>query len=129
MKVKNYSRKREAILHAIQSTTCHPTAEWVFQELKDEYPDLSLGTVYRNIALFKAEGLVKSVGADAGKERFDGRQCDHGHFVCRSCSEIFDFDLPQGADITSYLTEHTSAEEVEKIDIIVYGRCKTCQEN
>ena len=42
-----YSRKREAILNAIQSTDCHPSAEWVYQTLKPTHPDLSLGTVYR----------------------------------------------------------------------------------
>ena len=127
MKVRNYSRKREAILLKIQSTTCHPTAEWVFQELKDEFPDLSLGTVYRNIALFKADGLIKSVGTDSGKERFDGRNHPHGHFVCRICGEIFDFDLPQaGAGITAHLEQHNIAAQVEKIDIVVYGTCANC---
>ena len=48
-----YSRKREAILNAIQSTDCHPSAEWVYQTLKPTHPDLSLGTVYRNLVLFQ----------------------------------------------------------------------------
>ena len=52
MKSRNYSKKREAILEKIRSTTSHPTAEWVYRELKEEHPDLSLGTVYRNIGLF-----------------------------------------------------------------------------
>ncbi|NLG92671.1 MAG: transcriptional repressor, partial [Clostridiales bacterium] len=59
---QNYSRKREAILKAIRSTTTHPTAEWVYQKVKPEYPDLSLGTVYRNIAQFKKDGPIICVG-------------------------------------------------------------------
>ena len=49
-KRQNFSRKREAILMTIRNATIHPTAEWVYQQLKPQYPDLSLGTVYRNIA-------------------------------------------------------------------------------
>ena len=54
-KRQNYSRKREAILSAICSTDIHPTADWIYQKLKPIYPDLSLGTVYRNIARFKED--------------------------------------------------------------------------
>src|SRR5699024_11189371 len=51
---RKHSRKRDAILDCMRSTTCHPTAEWVYQQLKPVFPDLSLGTVYRNLAMFKA---------------------------------------------------------------------------
>ena len=56
--VRKHSRKRDAILACLRSTTCHPTAEWVYQQLKPAIPDLSLGTVYRNLSMFKDEGLV-----------------------------------------------------------------------
>ena len=52
---QNYSRKREAILNTVRGTTLHPSAEWVYHELKPSYPDLSLGTVYRNLAQTKWE--------------------------------------------------------------------------
>lgn len=70
--VRKHSRKRDAILACLRSTTCHPTAEWVYQQLKPAIPDLSLGTVYRNLSMFKDEGLVISVGTVGGLERFDG---------------------------------------------------------
>ena len=69
---KKFSRKREAILTCLHGTTCHPTAEWVYQQLKPQFPDLSLGTVYRNLAAFKAEGVIDSVGVVNGLERYDG---------------------------------------------------------
>ena len=62
--LRKHSRKRDAILACLRSTTCHPTAEWVYQQLKPAIPDLSLGTVYRNLSMFKDEGLVISVGTD-----------------------------------------------------------------
>ena len=59
-----YSPKRDAILQCLRSTTCHPSAEWVYSQLKPRIPDLSLATVYRNLARFRAEGAVQVIGAD-----------------------------------------------------------------
>ena len=53
---EKFSRKREALYNALRATTVHPTAEWLYAALRPEYPDLSLGTVYRNLKKFCAEG-------------------------------------------------------------------------
>ena len=63
---RKHSRKRDAILDCMRNTTCHPTAEWVYQQLKPIYPDLSLGTVYRNLAMFKESGTIQSIGVVGG---------------------------------------------------------------
>ena len=83
--IRKRSRKRDAILACVRATTCHPSAEWVYQRLKPTIPDLSLGTVYRNLSMFKDEGLVISVGTVGGLERFDGNTKPHTHFVCARC--------------------------------------------
>ena len=85
-----YSKKRADMLTLIQSTNCHPSAEWVYQQLKPTHPDLSLGTVYRNLALFQEQKLIKSVGVVNGQERFDGTVAPHSHFVCTSCGSVLD---------------------------------------
>ena len=97
---KKFSRKREAILTCLHGTTCHPTAEWVYQQLKPQFPDLSLGTVYRNLAAFKAEGVIDSVGVVNGLERYDGNTIPHAHIVCESCGALLDaetIELPEDA--------------------------------
>ena len=55
MPPKKHSKKRDAILECVRSTTAHPSAEWIYAQLKPQIPDLSLGTVYRNLAAFKQE--------------------------------------------------------------------------
>ena len=70
-KAIRYSKKREALLQIIQDTECHPSAEWLYQTLKPQHPDLSLGTVYRNLQFFREQGIIKSVGVVNGQERFD----------------------------------------------------------
>ena len=58
---KKHFRKRDAILTCLKETTVHPSAEWIYAQLKPSIPDLSLGTVYRNLAAFKTEGVIASV--------------------------------------------------------------------
>jgi len=125
-KRQNFSRKRLAILQAIQGTTSHPTAEWVYQTLKPDYPDLSLGTVYRNISQFKDEGLIITVGVVNGQERYDGNVQPHTHFVCTQCGTVIDID-------ESFLGEAENAQIAQKYGIAVdshelvfYGKCSKC---
>lgn len=86
-------RKRNAILSCLRSTCAHPSAEAVHQMLLKEYPDISLATVYRNLTLFKQQGLIRSLGSVGGIERFDGIVEPHVHFICDRCHKIV--DMPQ----------------------------------
>jgi len=125
MSIRNYSKKREAILAKLRSTTSHPTAEWVYRELKGEYPDLSLGTVYRNIGLFREEGEIISVGTVAGQERFDGDTSPHGHFVCVVCRAVIDIVVPEAQPETTAQLKQIGFQ-VDRIDLTAYGTCSTC---
>lgn len=123
---RNYSRKREAVLRAVRSTTTHPTAEWVYQTLKPEYPDLSLGTVYRNLAQFKEDGVIMSVGIVNGQERFDGNVQPHTHFVCSQCGAVLDIpdDRPEPGRIERIAQHHHI--RVDSADIMLRGVCSEC---
>lgn len=125
MQTRNYSKKREAILAKIRSTTCHPTAEWVYHELKGEIPNLSLATVYRNIRLFKEAGEIISVGTVDGQERFDGTVTPHGHFVCTDCAAVIDFvDLGEHTEVRDDL--QARGFRVNRVDLVAYGTCEAC---
>ncbi|MHB9292253.1 putative Fur family transcriptional regulator, ferric uptake regulator [Hollandina sp. SP2] len=87
---RKHSKKREAILRMIRSTQSHPSARWVYEQLKPVIPGLSLGTVYRNINLFLEEGSVVSIGVVGGEERFDGFVTPHPHLICTCCGAVFD---------------------------------------
>ena len=90
METSKTFRKRNAILHCLRSTTSHPSAEALYQLLQKEHPDISLATVYRNLALFKSQGLAVSVGTVDGIERFDGNTEPHVHFICTGCGAVQD---------------------------------------
>ena len=82
-KAKHF-RRRDAVLTCLRGTDVHPSAEWVHSQLKADYPDISLGTVYRNLAYFKDQGTIVSLGTVKGVERFDGNTTPHVHFICTS---------------------------------------------
>jgi Fur family peroxide stress response transcriptional regulator len=123
-----YSKKRESILNAIQSTDCHPSAEWVYRQLKPTHPDLSLGTVYRNLTFFQENGEIQSVGVVKGQERFDGTATPHSHFICNCCGCVL--DLPQ-IKMDANLNQTVSQQyglEVNCHKLTFYGLCPTCMQ-
>lgn len=121
-----HSKKRDAILTAIRSTKCHPSAEWVYQTLKPEHPDLSLGTVYRNLIFFQERGDIQSVGVVKGQERFDGTTAPHSHFVCSGCGCVIDLDAVKlDQDITRTVCNQYGLA-VERHELTFYGLCPSC---
>ena len=128
MKARKYSRQREAILTKIRSTTSHPTADWIFQELREEWPSISLGTIYRNLMLFKDEGSIVSVGNVNGQERFDGNVTPHGHFVCQKCLAVIDIDVLNNQPEFIIDPESIHGCQVERVSLTAYGTCNKCLE-
>jgi len=124
--VKRYSKKREAILEVIQGTDIHPSAEWVYQRLKPEYPDLSLGTVYRNLTAFRQEGIIGSVGVICGQERFDRMVAPHTHFFCRGCGRVEDlFEVDNGEAVAQQAAEKFGLY-IEQTRLTFEGLCEDC---
>ncbi len=127
MRKLNFSKKRDAMLEVICSTNTHPTAEWIYNRLKSDYPNLSLGTVYRNLNLFKEQGLVVSVANVNGQERFDGNTSAHAHFVCTKCGRIIDVDCVGGSKSFDNRIASMYDCEVDRHTITFYGTCSSCR--
>ena len=119
-------RKRNAILNCVKCTDVHPSADWVYSQIKMEYPDISLGTVYRNLSLFKEQGLIISVGTVNGIERFDGNIEPHVHLICTSCDCVT--DLPQMAVPTSLSGEAAAltGAKINTCHLSFTGVCARC---
>lgn len=124
-----YSKKRAAILAAIRGTDCHPSAEWVYQTLKPNHPDLSLGTVYRNLVFFQERGDIRSVGVIKGQERFDGITTPHSHFICRHCGAVMDLSRTELASRIDRDVSEQYGLMVEHHELTFHGLCPTCIHN
>ncbi len=119
-------RKRDAILNYLRHTTEHPSAETVYAALKAEIPDLSLGTVYRNLSLFKEQGLIISLGSVNGVERYDGNINPHVHFICSGCEAVLDLEE---MEIPAALKEAATAccgGSVNSCQLSFTGLCSEC---
>ncbi len=125
--MKKYSRKREAIFNALCSAKNHPSAEWVYETLKPRYPDLSLATVYRNIAEFVREGTAVRVGVVDGHERYDGDTQPHAHFICDSCGSIMDIEYPAVPALDQSVAQENQLE-VQRYELTFRGRCGKCSQ-
>ena len=117
-------RKRDAILNCLRNTDVHPSAEWVYEQLKAEHSDISLATVYRNLARFKERGEIISVGTVNGIERFDGNTNPHVHFICTNCSGVL--DLHEVA-VPQELSQSVSGTgQVASCQLTFTGTCNQC---
>ena len=122
--VRRHSKKRDAIWQALNNCKEHPSAEQIYAKLKPDYPDLSLGTVYRNLALFREEGDIISVATVAGQERFDAYTVPHAHFICQNCNAVLDVETPIAADAFANIPLPGAARE---FSLTLYGVCENCK--
>ncbi|NCB62515.1 MAG: transcriptional repressor [Clostridia bacterium] len=121
---KRYSRQRELIYQALMNTMEHPTAEMVYSWLKPENPNLSLGTVYRNLNLLADEGAITRMPFPV--ERYDAETRPHPHFQCRSCGNVYDLEgLPYDSALDVNAAK-CSGHDVERHEIVFSGTCKNC---
>lgn len=124
---QRFSKKREAIYSCLCSTDSHPTADWIHQQLLPSYPDLSLATVYRNLAQMKEAGVIQSVGVVSGQERFDAVVEPHTHFVCASCHRVQDlYEVALPAELMT-AAEEASGWKITGTSLRLTGLCPQCR--
>lgn len=122
------SRQRDLLLEILRSTTCHPDADWVYARMREQLPNVSLGTVYRNLSRLAAEGVILKLDVGQSADRFDGCNTPHYHLACRECSAVVDLPLTY----TVALNTAASAEsgcEIEGHSLLFYGKCPSCTGN
>ena len=120
------SKKRDAMLTLLRRTDCHPPADWVYHQLRAEYPDLSLGTVYRNLNHLCQRNLIRRVGTVNGQERYDGVMEPHSHFICNRCGAIIDLPVQSPGQDWLDAASVQYGFRAEGCEFIVRGMCRGC---
>ena len=120
---RRYSRQRETILKVLRGTDAHPRAEWVYQEVRKLIPNVSLGTVYRNLNQLVESGDLIRIKDDVSV-RFDANIETHDHFHCSVCDSWFDIS-PQSTDLMSDL-DPGAGFKVQAISLEMTGLCPDC---
>lgn len=120
-----YSRQRECILKNLQSRRDHPTADMVYESVQVEEPNISLGTVYRNLSFLAENGQILKISTGIGPDHFDGFTEAHNHFVCRKCGKVLDLDYVADEKIIADASKNFNGE-IKGYDLQFYGTCEDC---
>ncbi|MDO4285129.1 MAG: transcriptional repressor [Eubacteriales bacterium] len=123
--ILKYSRQREAIYQYLQSRHDHPTADAVYDGVRQTFPNISLGTVYRNLILLRDIGKIRSVDVGDGVIHFDPDLSEHNHFVCRECGCVQDIKMKSIDRIKEIAGEHFDGR-ITGYTTYFYGICSDC---
>lgn len=117
------TRQLAAILDVVARAKDHPSAEEVFRRVQQEMPNVSLGTVYRNLHKLVAQARLRQVTFPNHVARYDGMLAHHDHFLCESCGHVVDLDSNEGVQFRAL---RSRGYEVRSHSLTVFGSCPRC---
>lgn len=120
------TKQRQLILEEIRKLKSHPTADEMYQILRETMPRISLGTVYRNLETLSKTGLVRKIDVGGTQKRFDGDTSDHYHVRCMDCSRIDDLFIDTEKALAKKAQRATDFE-ILRHNIEFVGLCPTCK--
>lgn len=124
-KARRSTRQRETILRVLRSTKSHPTADWIYDQTRKYIPNISLGTVYRNLNVLREMGEIMELNYGPELSRYDGNPVNHYHFFCQSCGRVFDLELPVQTGLEE-MVKRESGHQVHGHRLEFYGICRDC---
>jgi Fur family transcriptional regulator, peroxide stress response regulator len=123
---RRFTKQRELIIKVLENNRTHPTADWIYEEVKKEIPDISKGTVYRNLQVLRESGAITELNLDGILARYEEKQKTHYHFKCEKCGCIIDLDEPVVQGLNERIAKKTGFK-VSGHQAEFYGLCKNCQ--
>lgn len=124
MQATKRSHQRETILKALKNTKSHPTASAVYETVRQEIPNISLGTVYRNLAMLSESGQILKLDLGTGSEHFDGDTSLHYHIVCTKCNRISDI-FEHITTLDGFAQKHFKGN-ISGHSLVFFGECENC---
>jgi len=120
------TRQRKAILEVLRNTRAHPTADQVYDRVKKHIPNISMGTIYRNLRVLEEDGVISVLNINGTLSRYEVKQESHYHFRCEICGRVFDLDEPIVFKLDKRIAKKTGFK-VKYHQTEFRGLCKDCQ--
>ena len=119
--IRRKTKQKSAILRILEGTRSHPTAHSIYEEVKKEIPNVSKGTIYRNLKILQESKAISEIRLEGTQGRFEFARSNHYHFRCEQCGGVFCLDaslpvapaLPPGFSLT-------------RLDFDLRGICDKC---
>jgi len=124
--VSRKSVHRNTILKVVMNSKSHPGADWVYDQVRKEIPNISMGTVYRNLKILAEAGEIKEIEIPGSLSRFDGNKHNHYHFRCEKCNRLFDLDEVVDRTMEVDIAQKTGFK-VKRHYLEFIGLCLDCQ--
>lgn len=118
--------QRQIVLNAVRSLPVHPTAEDIYSHIVKQHPNISKGTVYRNLNLLADQGEILRVRISDGADRYDFQTQHHYHIRCSHCGRVFDVDMPYQRNLLDAVAD-THGFIFMDYEIVFTGVCPDCQ--
>ena len=125
MAVLKRSKQRDSIKEFLTSTKAHPTADEVYIHVRQEFPNISLGPVYRNLNLLAELGEIAKITTPDGADRFDGYTQPHYHVLCTKCGSLTNLEVAQGIPFEEMANKHFPGI-IETHEAMFFGICEKC---
>lgn len=125
MPVIKHSKQRDAILQYLAGTKEHPTADTIYENLRLEHPNISLGTVYRNLSLLTDLGEIQKISIPGHSERYDYTTANHYHFICKQCGRVQDLPAKRIGNINRLANANFDGL-IESHVCQFFGTCAAC---
>ena len=122
MAIERKSKQRDAIINELCSRYDHPTAMDLYLSVRETIPNISLGTLYRNLTQLEENGMVLRI-PDGSTDRFDGNVNPHAHFKCTTCGNVYDL---MNFKIDSLTFSDEIINKVTNYSLMAFGLCKNC---
>lgn len=124
--MRRTTRQREAILKFLENNASHPTADMIYESLRKEIPNISKGTVYRNLKVLQEDGLVSELDIKGTLSRFERKQANHYHFRCEGCGRVIDIDEPFDKSLNNRIEKMTGLK-INSHQLEFRGLCQDCK--
>ena len=121
------SFQRDIVLKVVMDSCDHPTAEVVYNRVKEIIPNISLGTVYRNLNVLADNGYIKKIGISNNQYRFDKTVTNHHHIRCIMCNNVKDI-FSDTAEVFYDKIELETEYKIISKDLVFEGICPNCIE-
>ncbi len=123
--IAKYSRQRESIKQYLDGRNDHPTADTIYTAMREIYPNISLGTIYRNLGFLAERGEILKLSCGDNFDRFDGNSKPHYHFICNTCNQVYDLKM-ESIDHINIIANANFKGNIQGHTALFHGICENC---